>query len=318
VGLCLGVSLLLLGCQAPSPVAPEAARVPSAPAAAGGSLEAGAVLAFVSGESGAPAGNVDVLLDGRLRYRTDAAGQVRLTESTDFPVWIEASSPDYLLRQTALRSVDDRRLSLWPSRSPTGLDEDLTRALVYTDAASRQSVRLRRLQEGDVSVVPSGEFLRDATAMAALRAAVETLTHATGGAVRFRVESTPTSGVVIDTAINAQDPAMGVNAALAYRTLDGNRITGGRLVFRSLDVARLVPVVTHELSHTLGLEHSSNPGDLMYAMIGSEPKELSSRERLVITLMRKRRAGNRFPDDDREEAAGLGRRVQIVACGHAR
>lgn len=314
---------ILAGCNSSSPTASTATSVdvtspagPLAPAAAG-SLEAGTVLSFVSAETSVPAAGVEIAI-GALRYRTDSAGEVRLSENVTLPASVEATSGRYLLRETVIRSGQELRLSLWPRNSPTGLDEDLTRRLVYTEATGGTpgALRLRRPNPagGRVSVVPSAALDGDPEAIQAHRDAAEALTRATEGAVTFVVESTPSSPTVIQTLIDGNDPAMRNHAALAYRHIDGSVISGGRIVFVSMEVARLTAVVTHELAHTFGLEHSPDPGDLMHPVV-TGPKSMSRRETLAMGLMLQRRPGNRFPDNDRDGAgAHGGRRVEVVAC----
>jgi hypothetical protein len=273
-------------------------------------------LTFVSAETGEPAAGVDVVVNG-VGHHTDAAGSIQLSENATLPASIEAASPEYLLRETVLHSREPLRLTLWPRLSPTGLDEALTRGLVYTDAAggAQGALPLRRLDPpgGRVSLVPSAALMQDAAARQAHAEAADILTHATLGRITFVVEATASSPVAVSTAIDPNDPAMRTHAALAYRYLEGSRITGARIVFLSQDVARMAAVVTHELGHTFGLEHSPDARDLMYPVVAG-PKTLSLPELLTIDLMLQRRPGNRFPDNDRDGASSKARRTEVVAC----
>jgi hypothetical protein len=274
------------------------------------------VVAFVSAETGAPAVGVDVVVNGSGRYRTDTNGQIRLAENMTLPVRLEVSSQEYLVRHTALRPEDTSAVTLWPRQSPTGLDESLTRTLVYTEATGGApgALPLRRLLPGRVSIQPSPVVWNDAEARAALESAARTMTHATRDRVQFVVESVGTSSVVVRTLVDRNDPAMGQHSALTYRYVEGSQITGARVVFASLEVARNAAVVTHEIGHAFGLEHSVDPRDLMYPMV-AEGKELSNRESLVVALMLQRRPGNRFPDNDLDGLAAMGRYVDVVSCG---
>jgi len=312
----------LTACNSANPIAPTAAApAPSATSSTASAtiqtLEPGMTLSFVSAETGYPAVAVDVVVNG-VGYRTNGSGEVLLSENVTLPASIEAASSEYLLRETVVRSRDMLRLTLWPSRSPTGLDENLTRRLIYTDAAGGASgaLPLRRLNPagGRVSIVPAATLMQDVGAREAHYEAADALTRATQGRITFVVEATAMSSVAVSTAIDANDPAMRTHAALAYRYLDGSQITGARIVFVSREVARMAAVVTHELGHAFGLEHSSEAMDLMYPVV-SGPKLLSLRETLAVDLMLQRQPGNRFPDNDRIGAtAAKGRRTEVVAC----
>jgi len=314
---------VLSGCHTTSPTASTGTSVDvtqataASPALDGGTLEAGTVLQFVSAETSTPAAGVDVAV-GPNRHRTDGGGEIRLGAATALPAALEASSGEYLLRETVIRSRDELRYALWPRHSPTGLDEELTRRLVYTEATGGApgALRLRRLSPGvaRVSVIPSPGIERDVEAWRAHEEAADALTRATNGAVTFVVEISASSPIKVQTLVDANDSAMGGHAALAYRNIDGSQITGGRIVFISIEVARMAAVVTHELGHTFGLEHSPDTNDLMNPIV-SAPKGLSRRETLTMGLMLQRRPGNRFPDNDRDGAAAMGgKHTEVIAC----
>jgi hypothetical protein len=280
-------------------------------------LPGGTTVRFVSAETGVAVFNANVRIGGA-SYFTSGDGIVRLTHAVALPVSLEAASADYLLRETVIQSAADLRVSLWPRSSATGLTETLTRALVYTDAASGSTVRLRRPQGARVTIVPDALVWEDAEALAAHHAAANALGAATRNAVVFDVREGAGTGTVVRTTVDADDPAMAGRSALAYRTTAGNSITSGKIAFRTLEVARMATVVTHEVAHTFGLEHSSDPADLMYPIVTAESKTLSARERLVIELMLLRRPGNQFPDNDRDSVTAQGERVERIACGDGR
>jgi hypothetical protein len=55
----------------------------------------------------------------------------------------------------------------------------------------------------------------------------------------------------------------------------------------------------------------------MYCSTGRAPA-FSARERIAMSLMRQRRAGNRWPDNDRQAIASFGVStggVEVIACG---
>jgi len=308
----IALACVLAGCGAQGPAAPTPSTVPP-PVVPGEVLAEGTDVSFFSAETSARAAHVTVAIDG-MRYETDGDGSLRLSRPVALPATLEASSPEFLVRETVIRTRGDLRLYLWPRHSATGLDEARTRALVYTDANTGGPVRLRRANGTRVVVVPEASIRQDAEAMAAHHAAAEALSAATRGAVTFEVGETADAGTVVHTLVNANDPAMSGHAALAYRTVTGNTITGARIVFLSLDVARMTSAVMHEMAHTFGLEHSIDAGDLMYPVV-SGPRGLSPREQLVIELMLMRPPGNQFPDNDRDGVGARGRREEVVACG---
>jgi len=114
---------------------------------------------------------------------------------------------------------------------------------------------------------------------------------------------------VIDS---AGDFATG-NTALAVVEGTGPEITGGAIYYGNLRVARVGAIVIHELGHHLGLNHSTEMTDVM-GPPGSAAN-FSARERLLISLMLQRRAGNRFPDDDAYLGAVSGSRwTHLIDC----
>jgi hypothetical protein len=73
--------------------------------------------------------------------------------------------------------------------------------------------------------------------------------------------------------------------------------------------------VTHELGHTLGLQHSPRDREVMFRFFGARRStRFGSREALMLRLMLERRAGNRFPDNDRAIAASGETGTVTIAC----
>src|SRR5262245_30541652 len=141
VGACLLAASCAACSRGGSPSAPSAA-VPAAPIA----ITAGTVLTLTSGETGAPVAGAAVVVAGSV-YAADARGEVTLRMTTAPGALVDVSGVDYLDRQTLLRSAASTHYSLWPARSPTGLDESYTRMLIYTaDDGAAGGAPLQRLR----------------------------------------------------------------------------------------------------------------------------------------------------------------------------
>lgn len=101
-----------------------------------------------------------------------------------------------LERRTLVRDATMTTFALWLSRSPTGIDEGYTQAIVYTHSSG--STPLRRLARGTtrVPVVPSPDLRADPEAMAAHQEAADRMTAATGGQVVYVLATqAPSSGM---------------------------------------------------------------------------------------------------------------------------
>ena len=130
------------------------------------------------------------------------------------------------------------------------------------------------------------------------------------------------------TSTTGPDPENRPNvAAVTERQFDTQGyITGGRVVFVMEEYLSgrqspqvVTTIVAHELGHMLGLGHSSVPGVMsVFAGIGTNYAffaangDFSPTEKLVLDLMFERRAGTRFPDNDRQAAATSAGRERIV------
>jgi hypothetical protein len=259
-------------------------------------------------------------------YATDSAGELLLDRQTllsPAPA-VDVVAPAFVTRNTLLRSEAETRFSLWPKTSPTGLDEDVSATLVYSPsscpAQSTGAATMRRVSSSvRLALVGFAAGLQDQTAEDVHRTAIGRLNSAIGGAVTYDFSTTrPATGVFFSIQIDATDSTCSagseVTRAAAYLTLTNGEITGGRLVYCTLVAARDFRLVLHELGHTYGLYHSSSTRDVMYCTVG-RPPEFSAREALVMSLMRQRRSGNRWPDDDRLAAAPLGaRETFLITC----
>jgi hypothetical protein len=283
-------------------------------------LAAGTTLEIVAGETGQGIDGAVVTVASR--SYTSAAGRVTLAEAAPLRSELGIVAPDMLQRLTLLRDTTTRRFTLWPRTSPTGIDEDFTRTLVYTPADVTGP--LRRLARGvtRVVVVPSEELRADAAAMAAHQAAVERVTAATGGQVAYVLgDAVPASGPYVETRIGGSDdePCLKPNTLAFSQNFirEDGEIVRGLVAYCDPKAARN-PVVGHELGHSFGLYHSPEKGELMYRFFnGHGAVEFSARESLEMRLMLQRRAGNVFPDDDRAVSGAAAGGSDVIICGDA-
>jgi hypothetical protein len=244
-------------------------------------------------------------------YDTDAAGEVRLADPAELGSLVDVVAGGFLDRQTLVRGDGATRLVLWPRQTKSGISETYTAQIVYTtgsrEAPPQGSSPLLRLRRGttQVAVVASEEIRANEGAYAAHEAAVAEVNAAVGGRVSYRLtETRPASGVVIETRVDPAD-ANCTERTLAYfaGTAVSGEITSGRIVFCQTDAVR-PDVVSHELGHSLGLQHPSGTTDLMdpFSWPGKRAS-FSERETTTIGLLFERPGGNRFPDSDRDVSA---------------
>ncbi len=296
-------------------------RSPAAPAAPPtNGLVAGTTLAVVSGETGAPVAGARLILGGR-ELISDASGHVALPERVDFNTPFDVLAAGFVDRQTLLRAPGTAPLALWPKSSATGLDEHFSATLVYTstgDAAATGAAPLLRHAETTTQVflAPSPEVLADADALARLELGAAQVTTALGGRVVYTVApDAPASAVRFSVTFNAADAGCtGARAFARWRTR-GSEIVGGEIVFCVID-ALYTSTVTHELGHTAGLHHSPGELDVMAPFFSRRrSQDFTPREALALRLMLTRRAGNRWPDNDRDtRTSGATLRSWIVVC----
>jgi len=312
----LGASILLAGCGgggSPSSSTPAASAPTAAPA---DSLPAGVVLQFVSGETGAPVGPATVTVAGRTY--SSPGGSVTLAERVPLSAELDVVVPDMLERRTLIRDAATMRFSLWPSRSPTGLDDGFTQSIVYSRTSGTSP--LRRLARGTtrVAVVPSADIRADGEAMAAHQDAIDRLNAAAGGEVVYALAAErPATGAYVETRMDASDSTCTGANILAFEQdfTRGGETVRSVIVFCDYRVAR-TPTVTHEMGHTFGLSHSPDKGEVMYAYYnGHGGVDFSAREALAMKLMMQRRGGNVFPDDDRTVTGSTALQVHLTACG---
>jgi len=300
-----------------SPHAPSAVATPPPNA-----LAAGTSVSMVSGENQKPVAGARVILAGR-EYTSDAAGQVTLAEAVSFGSLVDVVVAGFLSRQTTLRSSGGTPFVLWPRATTSGLDEDFTAQIVYTwatsDPPAHGTTPLERPREGTTQAVVSlsQQILDDGAAHQAHAQAVDDLNAWLGSRMRYVLAGTPpASGVVFVARVDPAD-AECADGTRAYFLGDYNprgEITGGEVVYCSLDVARSA-TVSHELGHSVGLQHSYGRSELMTPFFSrSRNTGFSAREGLVMNLLFERRAGNMFPDSDRA-VSGAAMRSRKIVCG---
>lgn len=311
----LGVSAMtLVGCGEGTTARSMAPTAISSPVTSSAPVPAGTVLGVSSAETGGAIEGVSVMVAGHT-YVSDSMGNVALSEGTIPGALLELHSPDTLDRETLLRSAG-ARFTLWPSHSPTGLDEAYTRAVVYTwdDSKGSGSSPLYRLSSPTAALVPSAELLNDPLAMAAHQHAADALNAASGGGVRYVVAANPSGGAVpVNTVLDPKDDGC-KDRVLAFTSirLRGGEISSARIVFCNLQAAR-DGTVTHEAGHSFGLGHSPDPSEVMHAFkLLHQADTFGAREALAMRLMLQRHGGNRFPDNDRAVSAASSGEVRIV------
>jgi len=259
-------------------------------------------------------------------YTTNGDGQFRLDRTvllSSTPL-LDITASGFLARTTILRQ-DEPTLTLWPSSSQTGLDEDFSSTIAYSPsgcpALNTGQSNLRKLQLSVTTAqVVLSDALRDPAVEAAQQLAVTRLNLALGDGPRFELAPAAASGGVSFSAeLDPANPTCvddGLLHAVTQLTVNGFNVVGGRITYCSIGAARSATLVLHELGHTTGLYHSSSTSDVMYCSAG-RPANFSSRERLVMKLARQRRAGNRWPDNDRLAASLLivpEGQVERIAC----
>ena len=277
--------------------------------------------------TGWPAGTTVELVDGGAGQTVSAPIVVAgatvpagapLASAASEGATVDVSVSGFLPRQTIVRT-GETRLVLWPDSAT--LPGDYTRSLVYTSGAASPGSEildaLRRLPSRlrSVAVMPSAGIQSDPDAMDAHRAAIDGINGATVPiGVTYRLGGN--GDLAVPTNVDAADSACAerTTRAVTRMWLSGtNEITRAEIVFCGTAIAATLGTVVHELGHTMGLRHSLDRNDTMYPFAGSlRSPTLTSREALTMSLMRTRRSGTLWPDNDRDAGGAAAQRVVTV------
>lgn len=274
----------------------------------------------VSGETGQPVGGASVVIAGQT-LRADAQGVVAVPATVTPGALVDVVASGYLDRQTLLREGTSADVALWPTVSPSGMDENFTAQLVYTSTADNAPVgglSLLRHRPGTtaVTIVLSAELAADAEAVRWHQLAADSLNVATNGKIAHRVSAErPTAGIVIDVAYDPANAGCSSRVrAFANRRSSAGEITGGSIVYCASDSPRSGTVV-HEMGHTFGVGHSPDPRDVMYfSFVRGRSEVYTAKEALALKLMLGRPPANRYPDNDRDTSGIAMDGEQTIIC----
>ena len=312
---------LLYGCGDGSTTGPTTVRRDLAEAATAFGIVAGSTLAIVSGETGQPVPGARVVLAGREHF-ADALGFVPVAELVPNGATVDVEAAGFLERRTLVRRGEQTTFELWPDASPTRMDADYVRALVYESASLEGAGGLEpldrpALDNPRVAIVPTEAIASDPLAMEVLRAAAGEITDAVGGAIVYSVGALP-SAVPVTLEVDPQNEQIVSENLRAFARCWRTRLVIERceIVFRSVDVVRS-DTTLHELGHTFGLNHSVDRREIMGVRRLNAPRHFSPREALVMRMMLKRFPGNLFPDNDRQAPAQRSSTASSsVVCRH--
>lgn len=321
------LSALLPACAGGS----SSGGAPTAPPSAQPSpFPAGTVLTVVSADTSRPVVGASVVVSNR-SYATNINGEITLTESAGIDSILDIVADGYLDRQTLLRGPTEVRFTLWPRANPVGLSESFVREIVYSsglldsDPANLGIGRLYRPGANRLVVYTPPEVQADSAAIEILREATEHLSAATDKQVVFSLTTDTNAPNMVKVTIDpSRDPTCAlqpgcVNAG-SDRTCDTNGyIIGGAIIFDKVLSIHRQGTAIHELGHVFGLGHTTargvmqgpNPGNPNNQYADPQLIDFTEREKLVMKLMLQRRAGQRWPDNDR----GI---TQISSCSNTR
>lgn len=262
-------------------------------------------------------------------YTTNGLKEITLTQSVGIGSFLDIVAPGYLNRQTLLRSADERRFTLWPRTSASGLTEQLTQELVYTEPGNAPGgvgsplggAPLTRIDPSIMRIAVGAPTLAlVSSGVAAIAAATNTLTAATGGQITY-VPGLSGGDGRIDIVIDPSRLPSGSSAAANATYNSSGYIIGGTITVRDgacltspcdITAARsngvtIVRTLVHEMGHLLGFNHTAS-SSVMNGGCSTSPctltldtriEDFNAAEKLLVKLMLQRRIRNRFPDNDR-------------------
>lgn len=321
--LSLGVAMLctVLACGGgkASPTTPSAPTAPPIP-----SMAAGTALTFVSGEGALPVAGASVVIAGQSSagpfsdtMMADSQGRIVLGRQVLLtpPPTMDVVAPGHLTRNTVLRTDGAQIFSLWPTDGIA--PADLVASLVYSPSAcpadNAPTLPLRRLRTGPAVAIVLEASVQDEAAVARHEEAVARLNAILGSARYAVVRSPAPAGSIAFTVKVDASPAQctapeNTARVIAFTTVTFSavgEIAGGSIVYCEPRWAQAGGTVTHEIGHTAGFRHSPNRNDVMYCTTSRRTQIFSDGEAAAMSLMRQRRAGNRWPDNDRDATASL-------------
>lgn len=308
-GSAAGLAPILQGCGGKGNPMMPTTTLPPAPGN-------GTVLTFVSGDLDVGITGVTVNVPGSPSMTTDADGRVMFGQILPAGASYDAMASGYLPRNSMIRNTLSSgqlstRLSLVPIRS--GFDETFIQQLMFSEFMPGR--RLSRPAQNIVYLRLSDEIVGDALALENHRQAAQIATNATQQAINFIVSDAPPTGVVVyDMSVNGGQTSIGLTTS----NFSGNKMTGGRITYRTIFNARQLKVVTHELGHVLGFGHPTGQLAMMNPNIPDSLQDFTSAEKLALHIyLFQRFPGTVWPDNDRNaQVLSSQRNTIVIGCGH--